>query len=389
MITNAKMLHCGMRALARLAKIESVAGKGQSKHDRRMTQSEEMPRWGVVATVDEPAALVAAYVAHHRAIGASEVHVFFDRPNPEAEALIGGVDGVFVHHSGEDGWARGWRNKRPARHQGRQKYNATRTLAETDLDWLIHCDADEFVSLARPLEWELAKTGEQKAWLRLEVDERCYLSKAPGADIFAGAFRRRWDGFAEEGLLFYGLRARYLHKGLAGHVAGKPVVRSGRGYAIGVHFPLSHWDSTVNDLPYRPSYNARLMHFDGLTPLHFLLKMLRRVTTKVTGQPVPYVNSRTAQFNEAALRAEDPDELMRLWWDVQGLRDYEAEELAAHELLIRPQLAIAEETHALFGDKVDLSPAGFDRALIRHEADLIGRLHDAFGFDPEPLVSSA
>lgn len=352
-----------------------------------MTETEAMPRWGVVATVDEPAALVAAYAAHHLAIGASAVHVFLDRPNPEAEALLAGVEKVFVHHSGEDGWVRGWRSKRPARHQGRQKYNATRILDETDLDWLIHCDADEYVNLERPLEWELARTGPQKAWLRLEVDERCHVSKAPGADIFGGVFRRRWNGFKEEGLLFYGLRARYLNKGLAGHVAGKPVVRSGRGYAIGVHFPLSNWDSKVNDLPYRPSYNGRLMHFDGLTPLHFILKMLRRATTKVTGEPVPYVGSRRAQFDAAASRADDPVELLRLWWDVQGIRDYEAEELEAHDLLVRPEVTIAEETRALFGGRVDLSPAAFDRALVAHEAELIARLGAEFGFDPEPLMS--
>ncbi|OWY04248.1 MULTISPECIES: glycosyltransferase family 2 protein [unclassified Thioclava] len=354
-----------------------------------MTQGQDMPRWGVVATVDEPAALVAAYVAHHLSIGASEVHVFFDRPNPEAEALLAPVEGAFIHHSGDDDWERSWRRKRPARHQGRQKYNATRALTETELDWMIHCDADEFVSLVRPLEWELAKTGEQKAWLRLEVDERCYLDRKPGPDIFSGVFRRRWDGFQDDGLMFYGFRARFLKKGLAGHVAGKPVVRAGRGYAIGVHYPLKDWDSKENDLPYRPSYNGRLMHFDGLTPLHFILKMLRRATTKVKGQPVPYVGSRKAQFAEAAERAADPAELKALWWEVQGMRDYEAAELEAHELLIRPDVKIAAETRALFGDRVDLSPASFDHALLLHEAELIARLKDEFGFDPEPLVSSA
>lgn len=383
------MLRCGIAALARLGKIDSAACQGQGKHDKRMTQGEEMPRWGVVATVDEPAALVAAYVAHHLSIGASEVHIFFDRPNEEAEALIGGLDGVFVHHSGDDGWARGWRHRRPVRHQGRQKYNATRALAETRLDWLIHCDADEFVSLAQPLENELANTGPQEAWLRLEVDERCYLDRTLGPDIFGGVFRRRWPGFKDEGLLFYGFRARFLDKGLAGHSAGKPVVRAGLGYAIGAHYPLSHWDSKVNDLPYRRSDTARLLHFDGLTPLHFLLKMLRRATTKVAGEPVPYGGARLSQFEEAAERVADPQDLLALWWEVQGVRGYEADELEQNALLIRPELSIAQATRALFGDRVDLSPAAFDRALLVHEAALIERLHDAFGFDAERLVSSA
>jgi hypothetical protein len=353
-----------------------------------MTQDPQMPSWGVVSTVDEPAPLVAAFVAHHLAAGAREVHVFLDRPNPEAEALLADVAGAHVHQSGEDGWQQGWRKKRPVRHQGRQKYNATRILNETKLDWLVHCDADEYVRVERPLEWELEKTGPQKAWIRFEVDERCYLDEGPGATIFEGAFRRKWDGFEKEGLLFYGTRKRFLNRGVGGHIAGKPIVRSGHGYAIGVHFPLSHWDSKVNDLPYRPSYNARLLHFDGLTPLHYILKMLRRATTKVQGQPVPYVAPRTAQFAAASDFADDPEGLRDLWWQVQGLRDYEAVELEEHGLLTRPDVPIAAEVDALFGSKVDLSPAEFDRALIAHEADLIARLHDTLGFDPAPLMSA-
>ncbi|KEP69543.1 hypothetical protein DL1_03575 [Thioclava dalianensis] len=356
-------------------------------HDDYMTQDPQMPTWGVVSTIDEPSPLVAAFVAHHLAVGAREVHVFLDRPNPEAEALLDGVEGAFVHHCGEDGWARGWRNKRPARHEGRQKYNATRILDETKLDWIVHCDADEYVNLQRPLEWELQKTGPGKAWIRLEVDERCFVDGEPRASIFDGAFRRKWDGFEKEGLLFYGFRKRFLNRGVGGHIAGKPVVRAGQGYAIGVHFPLSNWDSKVNDLPYRPSYNGRLLHFDGMTPLHYLLKMLRRATTKVKGDPVPFVAPRTAQFSEAAKFADDPEILRGLWRDVQALRPYEAEELAEHGLLTRPEIAITSEVSALFGERVDLSPAAFDRALIAHEADLLARLHETFGFDPEPLMS--
>ena len=345
------------------------------------------PAWGVVATVDEPPALVAAFVAHHLAAGAREVHVFLDRPNPEAEALLAGVEGCHLHQSGEDGWARGWKQKRPHRHQARQKYNATRVLAETRLDWILHCDADEYIELARPLEWELAKTGPVKAWLRLEVDERCFVGTGRGRTIFDGAFRRMWPEWDSEGTQFYAGRAQFLNRGVGGHVAGKPVVRSGRDYAIGVHFPLSHWDSKVNDLPYRPSYNGRLMHFDGMTPLHYLLKMLRRASTRVSGDPVPYVAPRTAQFSTAAERAGDPEGLRAFWWQVQGLSEAEAEVLAAKGLLTRPDPGIAQAVRALFGDRVDLSPVAFDRALIEHEADLIRKARRLWGFDPVPLMA--
>ncbi len=345
-------------------------------------------RWGVVATMDEPAPLAAAWVAHHLAIGASEAHVFFDRPNPEAEALLCGIDGVFVHRSGDDGWERSWKQKRPARHQGRQKYNATRALADTKLDWLIHCDADEYVRLVRPLDWELSKTGEGKAWLRLEVEERVWLDPAMGPDIFQGAFRTRWDMFDLMGVGLYGVeRAGFLNRGVSGHVAGKPCVRAGRGHVIGVHYPISHWDATQSDLPYRSSYNATLMHFDGLTRLHYVLKMLRRGSIQVKGKPVPYADSRTRQFTAAAARAGDPAALADLWWAVQGVSAEEAAQLAELEVLVRPPVGIVAETRALFGDRVDLSPAAFDRALIAHEAAHLKEFAELWGFDPEPLMA--
>ena len=49
--------------------------------------------WAVVATVDEPAPLVAAFVAHHLNEGAREVHLFLDKPDPETVALIRDMKG--------------------------------------------------------------------------------------------------------------------------------------------------------------------------------------------------------------------------------------------------------------------------------------------------------
>ena len=351
-----------------------------------------LPRWGVVAMVDEPAALLAAYAAHHLAVGASEVWLFLDRPNPQAETLLGDVPGVRLHHSGDDGWARAWKNKRPARHQGRQKYNATRALRETSCEWLCHCDADEFVVplAGRDLARDLSHVGEQKAWVRLDVEERCFVGDRAGMDagqsIFQGAFRKPWRDSPEARDAFYGERALYIDRGLGGHVAGKSITRSGRDYVIGVHYPLSYWDSSTNDLPYRPANAAVLRHFDGLTPLHYLLKMLRRATTEYKGQPVPYGAPRKAQFARVAEIAADPQALLAQWWNVQGVSPFEAAELGTSGLLVQDDAGIEAHVAALFGARVDLSPAAFDAALIEHEADLIARAKAQFCFDPAPLM---
>ncbi|WP_406735637.1 glycosyltransferase family 2 protein [Thioclava sp. GXIMD4215] len=347
------------------------------------------PQWAVVGLMDEPAPLMAAWVAHHVAIGAGEVHVVFDRPDPPTEALLRGVSGCFVHRSGEDGWALHWKARRPNRHQARQKYHATRIANETAMDWIIHCDADEFVHLERPLSWELEKTRE-KAWLRLEVLERTFVPGVTGGDIFQGVFRKRWDAFAEEGAAFYGPRARFLNRGVSGHIAGKACMRTGQGYVLGVHHPTEHWDApggTVT-LPYRPSYNARLTHFDGLTPLHYILKMMRRALTQVSGAPVPYAAPRVAQFEEAARLARDPQALWDHWFAVQGMTEAEEVALVQRDLAERIACPVLSHAQALFPE-LDFSPAGFDRLLLEHEEALVAKAKERLGFDAQAFLAEA
>ncbi|MGO4852572.1 glycosyltransferase family 2 protein [Phaeovulum sp. W22_SRMD_FR3] len=352
-----------------------------------MADEVKLARWGVVATMDEPAVLIAAWAAHHLSIGAEEVHICLDRPNPEAEALLAGMPGCHLHADGEDGWAGAWKRKRPIRHQARQKYNASRILAETGLDWIVHCDADEYIHPLRSFGRELGMVPEAKAWLKLEVGERVYLDPAPGPDIFSGIFRLKWQDFDEDGAEVYGEERAYLSKGLVGHAAGKPVVRSGHGYAIGVHFALRDYQATKLDLPYRSSYNAMLLHFDGLTPLHYMLKMLRRATTVVTGEKIPYVGARLAQFQTMADKAGDAEAMRDFWWACQGLRPDQVAGLDERHLLERVEHGIAATTRARFGDRVDLSPAAFDRQLIAHEAALIEKAREQLGFDITPFAA--
>ncbi|OCX65873.1 hypothetical protein BFP70_06970 [Thioclava sp. SK-1] len=346
-----------------------------------------LPRWGVVGTVDEPAILLAAWVAHHLAVGASEVHVFHDRPNPQAQTLLAGVAGCFQYFSGDDGWRRHWRGKRPDRVETRQKYNATRVLSDSGLDWVAHCDADEFIHIFGPVDRELASVTE-KAWLRLAVDERCYLSRdtvGRGNDIFAGGFRQHWPGFDTQGARVYGPRQRYLNQGCCGHTAGKSITRAGQGYAIGVHYPLKDWNTRKLTLPYRRATNARILHFDGLTPLHYLLKMMRRAMTVVKGDPIPMSTPRQTQFAHAVKIADLPSALMDLWWLVQGMDAAAVAALLAQGAWAGQGSPVLANAQALFPE-LDFSAAAFDAALLDHEAALIAKAYDRFGFDAQALA---
>ncbi len=346
-----------------------------------------LPRWGIVATVDEPAALLAAWVAHHLALGASELHLFFDRPNPEAEALLDGIDGVILHHSGEDGW-QGKRGKRPGHHVERQCYNATQILNEADLDWLVHCDADEFLRLDAPLEEELARQPPAVQWVRLTVEERVWTGTDPDADIFAGAFRLPLVDFAQVGPALYGEgRAGRLNSGLTGHDVGKACVRVGRGHVMKVHRPASSNDVKRSDLRHRRGQTVRLMHFNGMTRLHYIMKMLRRGLVVMDGQRSPNSLARKMQFASAIAGATDPEVLTGIWREMQSVSPKEQDILKELDAITYAGTQIAAETHALFGDRIDLSPAAFDRAIVAHEAAGLAQMRQRIGFDPAPLMA--
>jgi len=102
-------------------------------------------RWGVAGTMDEPAPLILAWVAHHLSLGAAEAHVYLDRPNPEVTEALAGIEGAFVTVCDASHWANSTRGTRPKRVNARQMLNATEVYTTRPLDWLLHCDADEFL----------------------------------------------------------------------------------------------------------------------------------------------------------------------------------------------------------------------------------------------------
>lgn len=370
-------------AAVRIAAIGRVTGDGELPEDE--SGKAGLPRWGIVATVDEPAGLLAAWVAHHLAIGASELHLFLDRPNPEAEALLAGIDGVFLHHSGEDGW-QGRGGKRPGHHVQRQAHNATRILNDTGLDWLVHCDADEFLRPSFPLAQELGATDERNEWIRLEVEERVWTEAGEGADIFAGVFRGPLPEFAMIGPGLYGVeRAARMNSGLSGHEMGKSVVRTRRGHVMNIHRPGSGGPKKRFDLRHRRSQSVRLLHFNGMTRMHYIVKMLRRALFMADGMRMPSSMARKTQFETAVARARDPAALTEMWREMQCVTAPEQAILAELGVLNDATTDIVAETRALFGDRIDLSPAAFDRALIAHEAEALAQVRERTGFDPASL----
>lgn len=349
-----------------------------------------MASWGVVAMVDEPAPLVAAFVGHHLGLGAAEVHVCLDRPNPAAQDLLAGVPGAVLHADGADGWRYRDFGRRPENMNARQKYHASRILAETRLDWILHCDCDEYLQPSGDAIGDLLDRVPQKAaWVQVPVAERVEIRGQPLADIFGGAFRLPWEGFETEGGQVYdALTRQLLQGGVCGHTMGKAFVRAGRGLFIGVHHGLTHYPAARRSPDMVKGGGMRLLHFDGLTELQFALKMLRYGLADRPDNPAAHSRARWTQIRAIAEDAAAEERLRALYRAAKTVSEKQAQALIARKLLRGWAPGIAKRAAGVLPRPPDLRAAAFDRALIAHEAALFDLIRARTGFDPETLAAN-
>lgn len=323
--------------------------------------------WDVVATADEPAPLLAAFVAHHLGLGAGRVHLFLDAPDPEAEALLGSVPGVVLTVCGDAWWKAAGAAGRPATVTRRQQVNADHAYQRTGAGWLLHCDADEFLWPAADLEARLAAVPPEAGMVHLPVAERVWRAGEAAGAIFTPHFRLAQPGRG----------AALLDAGLSGHSAGKALVRVGRPYRMGIHAPRYDAGGAA-PVPRAAATGDAILHFDGLTPLHWVLKLLRRAMGPDAG-PEPDGSARRAQVGRVAALRGDGAGLRRLWQEVQALDARAEARLMAEDALVRIDTGIEEAVARLFPGVVDLSAEGFDRRLRARHAALIESAGLAFG----------
>ncbi|OYU39584.1 MAG: hypothetical protein CFE33_09425 [Pseudorhodobacter sp. PARRP1] len=318
------------------------------------------PTWAVVTTVDEPAPLLASFAAHYLAQGAQRVHVFLDHADVEAQAMLAQLPGCVVTVCDDAYWAASDKGKRPLIHTSRQLYNARKVYTETDADWLLHCDGDEFVRDGAAVTQALVEAPAEAMYLRLLVAERAYPKGDVGSDIFAGVFRHALPDYGQTGPEVYGEMTGFFHYGLTGHKAGKALSRVGAGLRMGLHSP-------THKPVHRVIQTTRLLHFDGLTRLHFTLKLLRRAAEPEHGGSNRHGAARSTQF--LSLRESVTDVALREEL-VSVLKNLDHDQIARLRKLTcldetpfdpRPVLAAA-------GLAPDLSIAGFDARLRQRHA---------------------
>lgn len=216
------------------------------------------PKWATVTTLKESLEVTLNFVAHHLCLGASEVWLFFDDPVDEAIEMVSGDDRIRVVRCDSAFW--GGAENRPDAHQARQKHNARLAYKDTDCDWIIHLDADEFLQADQSIGSMLQNATHDV--LRVAPYEMLHYKRSGiggnPTHIFRGVLPPTAQGkrIASKA---YGEFADILSGGMLSHTAGKFFVRTGiTGAELSIHGPFVNGkrDNGVNA-------PARLLHLHG------------------------------------------------------------------------------------------------------------------------------
>ncbi|SPF77273.1 hypothetical protein ALP8811_02298 [Aliiroseovarius pelagivivens] len=327
-----------------------------------------VPNWSVVSTVREPLSLVLAFACHHLSMGAKTVHLFFDDPTDPAAEVMKSIPGVDVTLCDSAHWTALGQPDRPAWQTRRQTLNANFIAQQQRTDWLLHVDADEFLWAPYGIERDLARAG---AWLHIPNLERAWI--APEAGIFDGVFRA--SGLSTSSIeRIYGPARRYLQSGLSGHTSGKAMARLSDRKFIAIHAVKEEFGGEVS--PGHTTANACILHFDGMTARHWLLKSLRYAAQgKALLQSLH--NRRRAGI-ERVMDAPDPlTEGLALHNEIFHLSDKQREMLDAQGALLTCQLDLGASVAAHApGRTTDFSAERFDAYLASALDETIGKIRN-------------
>lgn len=346
-----------------------------------------MTSWSVCAMVAEPPELLCAFAAHYLEQGAQEVHLYLDMPDADTVALLSGIEGVRITQCTDEFWT-ALDGRRPVRHVIRQLKVANHAYAQCRSDWFLFCDADEFVVCPTGIEHALAGMPAETLFCRPTMAERVFVADQPQIGLFDGPLRRQLPPRPKLIREVYGDLAGMTTNGLSGHVRSKSFVRTGHAdLRIRLHFPVPRDEAQEEHLraqgklvpgPVLPG--SWLVHFDGMTALHWQLKLLRyylayahNMATGDAGQKVfaRRTPARSRQLIALYESRGDAEALARLM-NLVRLDPATLDRLrAAGGLVQEIGLDPARAARARVSSDLSLTAADFDAVLHRKYADLI------------------
>ncbi|PUB16397.1 hypothetical protein DFP92_103252 [Yoonia sediminilitoris] len=254
--------------------------------------------------------------------------------------------------------------------------NARHAYSLCQSDWLLHCDADEFVWTQEQLGDYLSEVDDETDCCALSVAERI---SAPDMQptFLTGAFRRPFPGKKAQGRATFGKDYDLTNRGLTGHTQGKCFVRTGRDLRLSIHRPKAALADDGPTVKRIAPDTVELLHFEGLTTRHWIFKMMRMADAFANHDGMPPAPHRKRQV--AALLA-DPAEADALH-DRLKQPDYAA--LAELGLLQRPPFDVTQALATYFpGEAIDLTNASVDLWLSEHKQGITALMHG--GQRPQP-----
>lgn len=332
--------------------------------------------WAVVLTADEPASLIQANIAWHLGTGAAEVHLYLDRPDDPVASHLPDDPRLFVTLCDKSHWKGAARRKRrPDDQMRRQSLNANHAAARSSADWMLHLDADEFLWQDRPLAEELDLIRDLDCEIALPVAERCYETPVEAtASMFGGRFRlstRYRKGFDRH---IFGDALPFLHRGLLAHSAGKCAAPLRKGYSLGIHWSYRTEDGARVRSPRYQSSFSRVLHFDGLTPLHWQVKLLRYAAHDVDTLRRLLPKHRLAQVRTLLENDGDAAGAKALHDRLRILPANEISRLDGFGLLLSRRYDLVKELRRVWPHPADLSVGSFDAGLARRYPEIVAYL---------------
>jgi len=286
-----------------------------------------------------PEEQVLAFIAHHLALGASRLWLYFDDPDDPVFARAASLPRVTATRCTDWYWA--IRGGRADRHQNRQARNARDAQRACKLDWLGHIDVDEFLYAPGPVSNILSSIPANVPNLLMEPFEAMHDPSLPDdiftARNFRGPLSRHHRPLQPA---IFGPAASVIPKGNLGHTIRKSFCRPAvKGISLRLHMVF------LNKEQLRASFHPdlRLLHFHAQDPV-------------VWHNSLPFRLQRGAYHWPADIKLKSyltgaSEEIVREFYQAtQTLTCEKIAVLQAHDRLITADLGLRAKVQALLDD---------------------------------------
>jgi len=303
-------------------------------------------RWGTVSTIKAPLGDIARFAAYHLDLGAAEMHIYLDRPDPQAVEFFAPYPQIRLTEC-DDAYWRGRPERARSAHQLRQAYNASRCYRRTDLHWLAHIDVDEFLLAPRPMAEILAEVPDDAAYARVRPAE---LLDQPDPWSGPAHFKltRRERGLTKRELTdIYPEFGAYVPEGFLGYNGGKNIARTGLpGIRLGIHGVLYKGAALANghmltEVHVGHAHAPTWAHFER----HFRFRMTKGSYRKKSDGSMGL-----RDVLDIVLEDEGPAGLRRFYQVMNVATPRLLDRLAAHDMLLTAALDLDEKVARWFGE---------------------------------------